>query len=44
MSVLDFFGNLVSPNTEETGKTELKPFLTILGTSQRAISPFRSKP
>jgi hypothetical protein len=30
-------GILSSSNTGETGRAELKPFLTILGTSQRAI-------
>jgi len=36
VSVLDFFGDFVSSNTGETGKPELKPFLTILGTRMRA--------
>jgi hypothetical protein len=36
VSVLDFFGDFVSSNTGETGKPELKPFLTILGTGMRA--------
>jgi len=37
VSVLHFFGYFVSSNTGETGKPELKPFLTILGTRTRAI-------
>jgi len=37
VSVLDFLGDFVSSNTGETGKPELKPFLTILGTRMRAI-------
>jgi hypothetical protein len=38
VSVLDFFGHFVFLEPEETGKTELKPFLTILGTRMRATS------
>jgi hypothetical protein len=37
VSVLDFFGVLSFPKTGEMGKTELRPFLTILGTRMRAI-------
>jgi len=36
VSVLDFFGVLSFPKTGEMGKTELRPFLTILGTRMRA--------
>ena len=36
ISVLDFYEYLSTLNTAETTKTELKPFLTILGTSMRA--------
>ena len=36
VSVLDLLGILSSSNTGETGKLELKPFLTILGTRIRA--------
>ena len=36
VSVLDFLGILSCSNTGETGKPELKPFLTILGTRMRA--------
>ena len=36
VSVPDFLGDFVSSNTGETGKPELKPFLTILGTRMRA--------
>jgi hypothetical protein len=36
MPVLISLGNLSSSNTEEKGKQELKPFLTILGTRMRA--------
>jgi len=36
VSILDFLGDFVSSNTGETGKPELKPFLTILGTRMRA--------
>jgi hypothetical protein len=35
-SVLDFFGILSFSSTGETGKPELKPFLTIFGTHMRA--------
>jgi hypothetical protein len=38
VSVLDFFGVLSFPKTGEMGKTELRPFLTILGTRMRAIA------
>jgi hypothetical protein len=43
VSVLDFFRDFVSSNTGETGKTELKPFLTILGTRMRAKKMRRSR-
>jgi hypothetical protein len=42
VSVLDFFGVLSFPKTGEMGKTELWPFLTILGTRMRAASIRRS--
>jgi len=38
ISVLDFYEYLSTLNTAETTKTELKPFLTILGTSMRACA------
>jgi quercetin dioxygenase-like cupin family protein len=38
VSVLDFFGVLSFPKTGEMGKTELRPFLTILGTRMRALT------
>ena len=36
VSVLDFFGDFVFLEHRRNGKTELKPFLTILGTRMRA--------
>jgi hypothetical protein len=38
ISVLDFLGYLSCSNTAETSKTELRPFLTIFGTSMRATA------
>jgi hypothetical protein len=44
VSVLDFFGVLSFPKTGEMCKTELRPFLTILGTRMRAkLSPKKLK-
>jgi hypothetical protein len=43
VSVLDFFGDFVSSNTGETGKPELKPFLTIFGTRMRAKTPIKQQ-
>jgi hypothetical protein len=40
ISVLDFLGYLSCSNTAETSKTELRPFLTIFGTSMRAAETF----
>ena len=42
VSVLHFLGDFVSSNTGETGKPELKPFLTILGTRMRACQTVAS--
>jgi hypothetical protein len=44
MSVLHFFGDFVSPRTQEKrAKPELKPFLTILGTRMRARGTNQTK-
>jgi hypothetical protein len=43
ISVLDFFGVLSFPKTGEMGKTELRPFLTILGTRMRATRAIKNR-